>query len=70
VFSAYDDAENKTICKNIVSLLPGKTTIFLTNDYNNVKNCDYILKLKKGKVSYFGDSASYNKLLKAGGLHE
>ena len=70
VFSAYDDAENKTICKNIVSLLPGKTTIFLTNDYNNVKNCDYILKLKKGKVSYFGDSASYNKLQKAGGLHE
>ena len=70
VFSAYDDTENKTICKNIVSLLPGKTTIFLTNDYNNVKNCDYILKLKKGKVSYFGDSASYNKLQKAGGLHE
>lgn len=70
IFSAYDDQENKTICKNIIKLLPGKSVIFLTNDYNNVKACDYILKLKKGKVTYFGDSASYNKLQKAGGLHE
>lgn len=70
IFSSYDDVENKTICKNIVELLPNKSAIFLTNTYENVKCCDYILKLKKGKVTYFGDSATYNKLQKAGGLNE
>jgi ABC-type multidrug transport system fused ATPase/permease subunit len=70
IFSSYDDNENKTICKNIIDLLPNKSAIFLTNSYSNVKNCDYILKLKKGKVTYFGDSATYNKLQKAGGLNE
>ena len=70
IFSSYDDNENKTICKNIIELLPNKSAIFLTNSYSNVKNCDYILKLKKGKVTYFGDSATYNKLQKAGGLNE
>lgn len=70
IFTSFDESDSKNICKNIIKLLPDKTTIFLSNNYDNVKHCDYILKLKKGKVSYFGDSASYNKINKAGGFHE
>ena len=70
IFSSYDATENKTICKNIRELLPNKSLIFLTNNYDNVKSCDYILQLKKGKIVYYGDSSSYNKLQKEGGQHE
>ena len=57
----YSDDEKKHLCKNIIKLLPDKTLIMLSNSYQDVKACKYILKLNQGKVEFFGTSTEYAK---------
>ena len=58
---SYSDDEKKHLCKNIIKLLPDKTLIMLSNSYQDVKACKYILKLNQGKVEFFGTSTEYAK---------
>ena len=60
----YSDDEKKHLCKNIIKLLPDKTLIMLSNTFEDVKACKYILKLNKGKVEFFGTSTEFAKLNK------
>ena len=60
----YSDDEKKHLCKNIIKLLPDKTLIMLSNTFEDVKACKYILKLNKGKVEFFGTSTEFAKINK------
>ena len=66
----YNDDEKKHLCKNIINLLPNKTVIMLSNNFNDVKHCSYILELNQGKVKFFGTSTDYSKLEKGGAKNE
>ena len=66
----YSDDERKHLCKNIINLLPNKTVIMLSNNFNDVKHCSYILELNQGKVKFFGTSTDYAKLEKGGAKNE
>lgn len=57
----YSTSEKKTLCKNIINLLPEKSTIFVSENFEDVKACDFILQLDGGKVKYFGKTSHFKE---------
>lgn len=59
--SALDSVTEKKIIESIHALSDKKTVIMIAHRLSTVKNCDYILVLKEGKIEALGSYEELNK---------
>ncbi len=57
----YSNTEKKSLCKNIIKCLPDKNVIFVATSYDDVKNCDLILKINNHHIEYFGKASAFKE---------